>query len=261
MAAAIISVLSKKYGFDADEALSYYNDHKSETGSATSISTVQRAENAMSKTKAEIADLKSKIPAKKGKMLEKANEKLVKLEEKLAEQEKKLEEKKAREAAKTAPKPETPKKTKKAKADAPDAPKKEKKEDDRRIKRVSPTMAKQLTKVFEDAKAEFKKESGSGFAKYVHELAKDDFEAKNLADHMRDFVAKIAPPAPTPVKDFEVKEPEAIEEEDMTEVEFGGVKYVVGDVSRRVYEADEENGDRFVGFVGMGKFKDMKVSA
>jgi hypothetical protein len=259
MAAAIISVLSKKYGFDADEALAYFNDHKHETGSATSISTVQRAENAISKTQAEIDGLKAKIPAKKGKLLEKANEKLGKLEEKLAEQLKKLEEKKAREAEKAAPK--TPKKAGKAKekTDAPPAPKKEKKEDDRRIKRVSPTMVKLLTKVFEDAKSEFKKENGAAFAKYINELTKDDYEAKNLGDLMRDFVAALAPPPSEPVKDFDAKEPEEIEGEDNTEVVFEGVKYVVGDVSRRVYEADEVNGDRFVGILGLGKFKNMKV--
>ena len=264
MAAAIISILSKKFGFNADEALAYYNEHKDETGSATSISTVQRAENAIAKTRAEIDELKAKIPEKKGKMLEKANEKLAKLEEKLAEQLKKLEEKKA----KAAPKPETPKKTKAkskkeeaAPAAPPPAPKKPKAEDDRRIKRMSPTMSKQLAKVFEDAKTEFKKESGPAFAKYVNDLTKDDFEAKGLGDHMRDFVAAIkVPDVPETPADFNAKEPEAIDE-DMTEVTFNGVKYVVGDITRRVYEADEENGDRFVGFLGMGKFKDMKIPA
>lgn len=261
MAAKIISVLSSKYGFDAAEALAYYNEQKNEAGSTTSISTVQRAENALNKTQAEIDDLKSKIPAKKGKLLENANVKLEKLEEKLAEQAKKLEEKKEREAKKTAapkkevkPKkePETPKKEPKAEKQ-PDAPKKEPKpEDDKRIKRMSPALTKQLTKIFEDSSQEFSKEKGQQFSKYVNELAKDDFEGKNLADHMRDFVGKTAPPP---------KEPEEVEDEDMTEITFKNVNYVVGEISKRVYIANEDDGDEFVGFLGMGKFAEMKMPA
>jgi len=254
MAAKIISVLSSKYGFDAAEALAYYNDHKNEAGSTTSISTVQRAENAMNKTQADIDELKSKIPAKKGKLLENANAKLEKLEEKLAEQAKKLEEKKEREAKKAS----TPKKEAKPKKE-PEAPKKEPKpkeepkpEDDKRIKRMSPALTKQLTKIFEESGQDFSKEKGQQFSKYVNELTKDDFEGKNLADHMRDFVNSTAPAA---------KEPEEVEDEDMTEVIFKGVNYVVGDISKRVYIADEDEGDKFVGFLGMGKFATMKMPA
>jgi hypothetical protein len=258
MASKIISVLSSKYGFDAAEALAYYNDHKNEAGSTTSISTVQRAENAMNKTQADIDDLKSKIPNKKGKLLENANAKLEKLEEKLAEQGKKLEEKREREAKKAA-KGETPKKEPKAKKEPeapkkePEAPKKEPKaEDDKRIKRMSPALTKQLTKIFEDSDQEFSKEKGQQFSKYVNELTKHEFECKNLADHMRDFVSKTAPPP---------KEPEEVEDEDMTEVTFKGVDYVVGDISKRVYIADEDEGDQFVGILGIGKFSEMKMPA
>jgi exonuclease VII large subunit len=258
MAAKIISVLSSKYGFDAAEALAYYNDHKNEAGSTTSISTVQRAENAMNKTQAEIDDLKSKIPAKKGKLLENANAKLEKLEEKLADQAKKLEEKKEREAKKTA-KAETPKKEAKPKKEPeapkkePEAPKKEPKpEDDKRIKRMSPALTKQLTKIFEESGQDFSKEKGQQFSKYVNELSKYDFEGKNLADHMRDFVNSTAPAA---------KEPEEVEDEDMTEITFKDVKYVVGDISKRVYIANEDEGDQFVGILGLGKFATMKMPA
>jgi exonuclease VII large subunit len=266
MANSIISLLAMKYTFNADEALAYYNDHKDDVGSATSISTVQRAENAITKTKAEIEELKSKIPSKKGKMLEKANEKLLKLEEKLSEQMERLEKKKAKQATVEPKKEEvsTPKKQKKEKVEAPAAPKKAPKSDDeKRIKRMSPTMTKQLTKVFEEtSELEFKKEYSQNFAKYVNELTKEDFEAKNLSDHMRDYVASTAPsPAVSRevAADFEVKEPEEIPDEDMCEVTFNKVKYVVGETSKRVYEADEENGDRFVGFVGIGKFLKMTI--
>lgn len=242
MAAKIISVLAKKYGFDAEEATTYYNEHKSEAGSTTSMTTVQRAESAISKTQASIDEVKAKLPDKKGKSLENANAKLVKLEEKLAEQMKKLEEKKAKEAK--------PKKQTKAKAEKkPKEPKTD--AEDKRIKRMSPTLTKHLTETFQQAGKEFKKDLGAKFAKYVNELAKDDYEAKKLEEHMRDFVD--LQPAAEPVK-----EPEEVPDEDMTEVEFNGKTYVVGDISNRVYLADEENGDEFQGYLGMGKFKDMK---
>ena len=172
--------------------------------------------------------------------------------------------------------PVTPKKATKAKK-APDAPKKADKPevvaDEKRIKRMSPTLTKQLTAVFQDAKKEFAKEKGAEFAKYVNELSKEAFEAKNLSDHMRDFagvgavpvaVAEtkpvVAEPQPKKTVKKETPVPEAVPDEDMTEVMFKGVKYVVGDISKRVYEANDD-GDKFVGLLGLGKFKTMQLPA
>ena len=245
-AQSVISILSKKYNFDAGEALTFINEYKvsDDAGSITSISTVQRAENALNKTKAEIEDLKSKITSKKGKMLEKANEKLAKLELKALEQSKKVDEKLAKEK----PAKEKPAKEKPAK----EKPAKEKPAKEKRISRMTPTLTKSLTEVFDNKKKEFTKDIGSGFAKIVNEMSKEDFEAKPLADHMRDYADTF------PSKET-LMEPDAVEDEDMTEVEFNGVKYVVGDISKRVYEADETNGYKHVGFIGIGKFVDMKI--
>ena len=165
--------------------------------------------------------------------------------------------------------PKTPKKEKKSKT--PDAPKKAdkpaKSEDDKRIKRMSPTLTKQLTAVFQDAKKEFKKENGGEFAKYVNDLSKDLFEAKNLSDHMRDFagVGVIEETKPTVVEPKkavkkETPIPEAVPDEDLVEVPFKGVKYVVGEISKRVYEANDD-GDKYVGLLGLGKFKTMQLPA
>jgi flagellar biosynthesis GTPase FlhF len=251
MASKIIAILASKYGFDADDALAFYNEHKSETGSTTSMTTVQRAENAIGKTQAKIDELKAKIPEKKGKLLDKANDNLKKLEEKLAEQTKKLEEKKEKEAKPKKEKaPSTPKKEKKA-ADPPGAPKKP--EEEKRVKRMSPALTKQLTKSFEEVGREFKKEDGQAFAKYVNEMDPDDFDAKNLADHMREFTAKKTVEAP--------KEPVVDIDEDLVNVTFNGKVYLVGEISKRVYIPDEDNGDKFDGFLGMGKFKEMKMPA
>ena len=171
--------------------------------------------------------------------------------------------------------PVTPKKATKAKK-APDAPKKADKPevvaDEKRIKRMSPTLTKQLTAVFQDAKKEFKKENGAEFAKYVNELSKEAFEAKNLSDHMRDFVgagpvapvAAVVAVAPEPkkkaVKKTPAPEPEPVSDEDLIEVTFNKVKYVVGEISKIVYEANDD-GDKRVGLLGLGKFAKMQLPA
>jgi len=172
--------------------------------------------------------------------------------------------------------PVTPKKTPKKK-ETPDAPKKEPKPaksdtEDKRIKRMTPTLSKQLTTVFQDAKKEFKKENGAEFAKYVNDLSKDAFEAKNLSDHMRDFAGvgsvAVAETKPVEPKKAEPKKtvkketpiPEAVPDEDLVEVTFKDVKYVVGEISKRVYEANDD-GDKYVGLLGLGKFKTMQLPA
>lgn len=169
--------------------------------------------------------------------------------------------------------PVTPKKVTKAKK-TPDAPKKETKEPkseavvvevEKRIKRMSPTLTKQLTAVFEDAKKEFKKENGPEFAKYVNDMSKETFEAKNLSDHMRDFAgvgaAPVAPVAVAePKKKGKTPEPEPVADEDMIEVTFNKVKYVVGEISKIVYEANDD-GDKRVGLLGLGKFAKMQLPA
>jgi hypothetical protein len=171
--------------------------------------------------------------------------------------------------------PVTPKKATKAKK-TPDAPKKETKEPkseavvsdaEKRIKRMSPTLTKQLTAVFEDAKKEFKKENGPEFAKYVNDMSKETFEAKNLSDHMRDFAGVgAAPVAPVAVAEPKKKgktpapEPEPVADEDLVEVTFNKVKYVVGEISKIVYEANDD-GDKRVGLLGLGKFAKMQLPA
>ena len=169
--------------------------------------------------------------------------------------------------------PVTPKKVTKAKK-TPDAPKKETKEPkseavvvevEKRIKRMSPTLTKQLTGVFEDAKKEFKKENGTEFAKYVNDMSKETFEAKNLSDHMRDFAgvgaAPVAPVAVAePKKKGKTPEPEPVADEDLVEVTFNKVKYVVGEISKIVYEANDD-GDKRVGLLGLGKFAKMQLPA
>lgn len=56
-----------------------------------------------------------------------------------------------------------------------------------------------------------------------------------------------------------VRGPDADGDEDVEETKFGGKTYVVGLSSGRVYE-ETDNRDVFQGFVGVGRFKDMKMS-
>jgi hypothetical protein len=267
----IITVLSEKYGFDADEALTYYESKvntKDETAStAGSTGSRKPKRSPEQKLRDEIAELKAKIPEKKGKLLEKANAKLAELETKLNA------------LVPPAPAPATPEPKAKKAEKAPPAPKKAekpKKEDDARIKRMSPQAKDELKKAFADIGVEVKAdEHANTFKTYINDMSDDDFRAHKLKDHMKNFAESKKPVAKeenvevallpvhdtAPATDFKGEEPEAIPDEDMTEVEFNAVKYVVGDITKRVYEADEEKGDRFVGFLGLGKFKDMKISA
>lgn len=81
----------------------------------------------------------------------------------------------------------------------------------KRIPRMSPTLATQLktemgkvgVKINEDDKKEFDKIKKE-FVTYVDDLTDDDFTAKGLADHMRDF-ADSKKPAEKPVEEKVVK--------------------------------------------------------
>lgn len=174
--------------------------------------------------------------------------------------------------AKTVEAPVTPKKAKAPKV-APDAPKKAPKPDvavvetEKRIKRMSPTYTKALTGFFQDAKKEFKKENGVEFAKYVNDMSNETYAAKNknLYDHMRDFAgvpATKSEPEPKVVakKKSKTPEPEPVPDEDLVEVTFNKIKYVVGEISKIVYEANDD-GDKRVGLLGLGKFKTMQLPA
>ena len=226
---------------------------------------------------------------------------------------------------KPVPEAEKPKKEKKAKkADTEEKPKeieeekpkKAKKEVDeekttKRISRMSPNLSKQLQsqlekvglKYDEDNKKDYDKIKKE-FVSYVDSLTEDDFTAKSLTDHMKDFADTKAPKAggkpaekkvPTgPPKDAEIKTltleelqkieflavpegentpvgvvwdasnggwvtgPAEDDDEENTPVTFNKKKYAVGENTGRVYLLGDDE-DQFVGFVGIGQFKDMKV--
>jgi len=143
------------------------------------------------KAKKEEVKAESKPAPKKGKG-KKEEEKVVETEPESAKEEVKVVE------TKTESKPEvTPKKGKKTE-EAPMAPKKGKKEEaEKRIKRMSPTLQKQLAEVLSRAHLEASEERKRAFLVFIEGLTDDEFKAKGLIDHMRDF-AKSANDAAGP---------------------------------------------------------------
>ena len=150
------------------------------------------------KAKKEEAKAESKPAPKKGKGKKEA-EKVVETEAESAKEEVKVVK------TETESKPEvTPKKGKKTE-EAPMAPKKGKKEEaeaesdkaEKRIKRMSPTLQKQLAEVLSRAHLEASEERKRAFLVFIEGLTDDEFKAKGLIDHMRDF-AKSANDAAGP---------------------------------------------------------------
>ena len=52
--------------------------------------------------------------------------------------------------------------------------------------------------------------------------------------------------------------PDAVDDEDVVEKKFNGEEYMVGEQSGRIYR-ETDNRDEFVGYVGVGRFRDMKM--
>jgi len=55
-----------------------------------------------------------------------------------------------------------------------------------------------------------------------------------------------------------VRGPPAVDDEDLDEMKFKGEAYMVGLKSARIYR-ETDNRDEFVGYVGVGRFRDMKM--
>ena len=281
----VVNALAEHYKFDASDAARVVMN-----AIAGGDPSYQKAAAAVVATNVKIAELTLKISQGKPRKGSDLPAKLAELEKKRDEQQARADEiavsisakaKKVKPAAETdaAPAP----KAKKVKADAPE----------KRIKRVSPALVKQLTNVFDETNTPMTKEHASQFAKYVNELVKEDFDEKSLTEHMRCYVATVsggAQPKDAPaedeipsasVADLEamkaalveaygpgvywnsvsksfIKGPDADEDEDVTETTMGDNKYAVGDKTRRVYR-EIDGADVFEGFLGIGKFATMVV--
>jgi hypothetical protein len=254
----IVTILADNYGFDADEALEYVLTVKREKSPAYA-----RALKAIETTKEKISELEQKIASKKVRDVEKSREKLRGMREKLDSQEEKLD---------NIGKPKEPK---------PRAPK-EKKEDagSKHISRMSPALTDKLKQTFTDFGTEMTDKTRKQFVAYVNELTSDDFAAKTLTEHMRDYV--IMTVRPSEEKDAETVDLSELknlidgysagiywdaigkrfvtgksdDDEDIVEVEFNSKTFMVGETTGRVYENIDDE-DIFVGYKGIGQFTGM----
>lgn len=240
---------------------------------------------------------KSKNEEKDKDALKKLNEKIEKQKEKLKKIQPKETitvepEEKPKKAAKT--KKEEPVKVETKKEEEPKKDEKEK-----RIKRMTQTISNNLktalTKVDLEITDKLKKE----FVSYVDDLTNDDFVGKNLEEHMNEFAnlkasrtassnaaaggsSNTKPPmvehlSITELRDIEsltpvepkgtfwdagngrfVRGPEEVPDEDFIEKKFNTKNYAIGEKSGRVYEENHE-GDVFVGFIGVGEFKNLEI--
>jgi len=295
----VVNALAEHYKFDADDAARIVM-----LANAREVPAYQKVVASIEATKVKIEEMKAKIAEGKARKGSDLPAKLADLEKKREEQQARADEiaasvgNKKKRAPKVAPAPEAPE-TEAPPAAAPEpapAPKAKKVKEDaaeKRIKRMSPALVKQLTNVFDETKTPMTKEHPTQFAKYVNELVKEDFDEKSLTDHMRAYVATIgggAQPKDAPASDdipsvsvadlatmkaalveaygpgvywnaetkSFIKGPDADEDEDITETTMDGVTYAVGDKTRRVYR-EIEGVDVFEGFLGIGKFATMTV--
>lgn len=289
----VVDTLSAHYTFNVGDAMRVV-----ENAAAIAVPAYQKAVKLAEATKAKLDELNAKVRDGKVRKGVDAPAKIADLEKKLADQNARIAELMTRGVTKKgrAPKAAEPE------AAAPPAepqpepqPAKPKKAPaaDKRIRRMSPSFTKQLENAFDTARMEMKKENPQEFAKYANELTQDDFDAKTLTDHMRDYVSSIArqaapaePPAgqDIPVVSYDdlvrtkttlveayapgiywnsaskafVTGPPADDDEDVTETTVNDVVYAVGDASRRVYITGD-GADTFAGFLGIGKFANMVV--
>ena len=262
----VVDTLAENYGFDAVTAFEYVIAVKREKSPA-----YLRAVNAIAKTQEKIDEQRAKISAGKVRNREKADEKLTKMLEKLGEQQSRLE---------SVGKPKEPK---------PRAPKEPKTETvSKRLSKLSEEMTAKLKEIFSGLGGEMGSKEKKEFVKYVNELTDDDFFPKPLADHMRDYAAMCTkPPVNDTVTaltheqlrkrknltaghkvgvfwDADAKEfvtgPDEDGDEDMTEVNFDGMDYVVGENTGRVYIVDSTGGgDAFVGYLQIAEFAEMSI--
>jgi chromosome segregation ATPase len=203
----IVNILADNYGFDVDEALEYVLTVKREKSPAYA-----RALKAIETSKEKISELEQKIASKKVRDVEKSQNKLKEMREKLESQEEKLED------------IGKPKETK------PRSPK-TKKEDvgSKHISRMSPALTDKLKQTFTDFGTEMTDKTRKQFVAYVNELTSDDFAARTLTEHMRDYVIMTVRPS---------------EEKDAETVDLSKLKNLIDGYSAGIYW--DAIGKRFV---------------
>jgi len=154
--------------------------------------------------------------------------------------------------------------------------------------KLASCVKKELLAAFNEAEIAWKDAYSADYKAFANAMSDEAWNQKAPLDHMKDFARTKKPVVPETVpedanvvtlkhnqllkttvvdkygpgvywdtdKKRFVKGPDAVDDEDVTEVTFEGSTYMVGETSKRVYMVAEDN-DVFVGFAGVGKFTAM----
>jgi len=239
---------------------------------------IQKFTKKLEEQQSKLTKLNEKIAGGKSKIPDKDEENKTKLEEKISEIQTKISELIAKESE---PKPE-----KKAKV-----PKTEAKAEAKHIPRITPAMTKKLKDAFETVEAPWDDKYNKDFVNSVNCLSEEDFAEYGLEGHMSKFANMHAPSAAgggggggggPSIKSLAVTElhklnknlkqvsigvyqhktsgemftgPAEDTDEEFEDADVDGVKYVVGQTTKRVY-ITTDGPDEFVGYWSVGKFYD-----
>lgn len=194
---------------------------------------------------------------------------------------------------KAEPEPETETETEAEKPKKKRAPRKKAESDTdapapRYGSKLASCVKKELLAAFNEAEIAWKDAYSADYKAFANAMSDEAWNQKAPLDHMKDFAQTKKPVVPESVpedanvvtlkhnqllkttvvdkygpgvywdtdKKRFVKGPDAVDDEDVTEVTFEGSTYMVGETSKRVYMVAEDN-DVFVGFAGVGKFSAM----
>jgi outer membrane biosynthesis protein TonB len=297
---SIVEALAEEHGFDADEAMELVAEQvealKALMKPAKAEKPAKEEGDAAAKARHNIALWTKKLEAGDYKDKEAHEAKIAKEQAKLDKLDPPAKavpaKAKAEPKAKAAPKAkaeveeEKPKPKEKEKAEE-----KPKAKPAKRIPRMSPVLAGQLTKALEGAGVKMSEELKKEFANtFIEAMTDEAFKAQGLADHMRDFANSQRGgggggpgPASAPITKVALEilqgkmidgeslgpqglvlysdgkhltGPDAVDDEDLDPVDFKGVEYAVGSKSGRVYQTIEGR-DVLVGWGGVGKFMEM----
>lgn len=235
------------------------------------LTPLQKLTKQLEEQQSKLTKLNEKIAGGKSKIPDKDEENKTKFEEKISELQTKISETIAKE---TAPKPE-----KKAKAEVK-----------KNIPRITPAMTTKLKEAFETVEAPWDDKRKKEFVDSVNSLSEEDFAEYGLEGHMSKFANTHAPAAAggggggggPSIKSLAVTElhklnknlkqvstgiyqhktsgemftgPAEDTDEEFEDAEVDGVKYVVGQTTKRVY-ITTDGPDEFVGYWSVGKFYD-----
>lgn len=270
----VVETLAENYGFDAKEALEYVTNVQKERSPAYA-----RAKKAIETTQGKIDALQTKIDSRKVRNLDKANAQLDELNAKLEEQQERID-------GAGKPKPRVKKPTPKTVPEPAPAPEVEPEEKTKRISKLSKSFTDKLSSLFEEMGSEMSDKNRKEFVQYINDLTRDDYVVKTMGEHMLEFIKMTLKPsvASDGIVTLEIKDilklkyivdgygpgifwdfankrfitGPAEADEDAEDIEFNGVTYAVGTTTKRVYLPNDD-GDVFEGFVGVGKFTDMKA--